>query len=477
MKTILIQSPYLKAFGPYDKVAPISFPMGLGYIAAYLIEHGFPVQIMDPENERIGFDIIRDRIQKEAPDIVGITCVTPTFSNALRIAKIVKEVSSATVILGGVHAAALPETILKGYPEFDIILIGEGEDTMLELCQHWNNKERDIGNIKGIAFRQNGSIIKTPPREWIKDIDKLPFPARHLVNMDRYRIQPHMDVGKKTATMVTSRGCPFHCIFCSAHISMGRGYRPHSPEYVIRELEHLKSRYGIEHIYFHDDTMTVNQARMKAICNLMIEKKLNMTWICLGRVDNVTEELAVLMKKAGCYGIGFGVESGDERILRNIKKGINLEQCRRAFRACKKAKIKTYATFLFGNPEETKQSIEKTINFAIELDPMYAMFYVLTPFPGSEVFNIYNENLFSASTNYDDYNILASDTPLALKSYEVSPEDLKHYISVANRRFYFRPKYILRQILNQRSWRQWKASFDGMTGVLRQIVKTKAKHP
>lgn len=477
MKILLVQSPYLKAFGPYDKVGPISFPMGLGYIAAYLEENGFPVSLIDPENERIDFEILKTRIQKESPDIVGITCVTTTFSNCLRIAQIVKEVSKATVIVGGIHASALPESILKNFPEFDIAVIGEGEKTMLELCQHWktNGKGNNLENINGIAFRKEEKIIRTSPRAWTMDIDSLPFPARHLVNMDGYRIQPHMDVGRKTATMVTSRGCPFSCTFCSAHINMGRGYRPHSPQRVIAELEHLKERYGIGHIYFHDDTITVQKKRIEEICHRMIEKKLNMSWVCLGRVNSITDEMVLLMQKAGCHGIGFGVESGEDRILKNIKKGTTTDQCRRAFKSCKKIGLKTYATFMFGNPGEDKKSIEKTIDFALELDPDIAMFYILTPFPGSEIYETYNESLFSSSTNYDDYQILVSDKPLALQSYEFTQEELKHYISLANRRFYFRPKFLLRQALKQRSWLQWKASYHGMTGVVRQIIGTNKK--
>lgn len=475
MKVLLIHSPYMKAFGPYDKVGPISFPMGLGYIAAVLLEEGFKVSLLDPENERIGFEGIRKRIREEAPDIVGISCVTPTFSNAQKVAKIVKEEIRCLIVLGGVHASALPEQTLGNYPEFDIVVIGEGEYTMRELCEAIQSDRKELDNIKGIAFRKNGRVIKTPPREWISDLDGLPFPARHLVNMEGYKIQPHMNIGKKTATMITSRGCPFNCIFCSAHINMGRGYRPHSPKRVIAEIEHLKQNYGIQHIYFHDDTITVQKDRVAEICNLLLAKKIGISWICMARVNSLSEDLAALMKKAGCYGIGFGVESGDETVLKNIKKGITLEQCRAAYRYCKKFGIRTYATLMFGNPGETKESAEKTIKFAIELDPDIAMFYVLTPFPGSEVFNMYNKKLFQASEDFDSYNILVSDNSHALCSYEFGQDELKYYVSKADKEFYLRPGYLLRRLFLQRSWREMKANIEGFWGMVTQIIKTRQK--
>jgi len=473
MKVTLIQSPYLKAFGSYDKVGPISFPMGIGYIASYLIKHGFSVSIIDPENERLDFAGLRKRIREESPDLLGISCVTPTFSNASKIAKITKEETSALVVLGGVHASSLPEATLENCPEFDLIVIGEGEKTMLELCQNIKANSKEFDTVKGVAFRENGKIIKTSPREWIRDVDSLPFPARHLVNMNGYRIQPHMGIGKKTATMITSRGCPYSCIFCSAHISMGRGYRPHSTKYIISEIGHLQQKYGIQHIYFHDDTFTVQKNRVVEICNLLLEKKMGISWICMARADTISEDLIILMKKAGCYGVGFGVESGDERILKNIKKGTTLKQCREAFKHCKKAGLKTYGTFMFGNPGEDHKSVEKTIQFAIELNPDIAMFYVLTPFPGSEIFNSYEGKLFKASADFDSYNILLSNTPHALCSYQFTSKELKHYISLANRRFYFRFNYLIRQLIRQKSFGELKASMHGLYGLVRQIVQTK----
>ena len=195
----------------------------------------------------------------------------------------------------------------------------------------------------------------------------------------------------------------------------------------------------------------------------------------MARVDSLTQDLVFLMKKAGCYGIGFGVESGNERILKNIKKGTTLQQCRNAYKYCKKAGLKTYATFMFGNPGEDRNSIEETINFAIELDPDIAIFYVLTPFPGSEVFDIYNGKLFNVSSNFDNYNIMITDAPHALCSYEFSQEELKKYISLANRRFYFRFTYLLRQFIRQKSWRQVRANIEGFLGMLKQTLLARRK--
>jgi len=474
MKVSLIKAPYLSIYEGINDVAPNSAPLGLAYMTAVLREAGHEGLLWDPENQDMTYEDVRRRLSEERPRIVGISCATAGFQNALRIARIAKEVGGSIVVLGGIHASSLPVETLEQYPEIDITVYGEGENTMMELVTAYEESgSPNLSKIRGIAYREcDGIIGKNPPRPFIHDLDVLPLPARDLLPMEKYNIPKHLAIGGRSATMITSRGCPHECIFCGMQLTLGRPYRSHSAERVAMEMETLVRDYGVKYIAFWDDTFTINRKRVVEVCNTLIERKIKVKWFALCRVDNVDLELLKLMKKAGCAAVSYGCESGDPEILKAIKKKQTVEEIRAAIKATKQAGIKCLASFMFGNPGETKETIERTIDFAVELSPDIAFFFVLTPFPGTEVYNRYQGLLFDVSPNWEDYKYVLTGGNLALKSEAFTREELIAYVHTAWRRFYLRPGYIWQQITRLRSFGEASMMLRGGLGLVRQTVLT-----
>lgn len=470
MKIILIHPPYLYIYGPDKSAAHSHFPLGLGYIASILRKNAKnEVKIFDPEAEGIGFDVLAKRLRCESPDVVGITAFTPSFASALEVARISKQHTNAKIVLGGIHASSLPDEILKNNTEFDVLVLGEGEYAMLELCRALDaDRKADLSSIKGIAYRKNGEIIKTPPQEFITDLDKLPFPARDLANLDWYKPNDFSSRGKRSASMITTRGCPYYCVHCASHLTMGRRFRAHSAGYVVGEMEMLVKDCGIEHIFLKDDTFTYDQARAKEICRGIIDKGLKFDWTCLSRVNTVSWELLKLMKEAGCFTISYGVESGDEQVLRNLKKGATLQQAREALRMTNRAGIKSQCSFMLGNPGDTKASIMKTINFACELDPLVGLFYILTPYPGTEAYQIYMKNK-PGHLPWDLF-VMSSGNPI-IELDGLDKKALKALITKAYLRFYMRPKQILRLMQKVANMKELKVYASGAFGLCKRLLR------
>jgi len=475
MKIQLINTPYLETYGSLKRIAAVYFPLGLGYIASILRENGFyEIDLFDPEAEKSNWEDIKARITSFGAQIIGLSCVTATYPAAKKIAKLVKSINRKTlVVIGGVHASALPKETVKDCPQVDLVVVGEGEYPFLEICQKLE-KKGNFNDIPGVVFRQKSKIFSTPKREFILGLDKIPFPARYLVNLDNYKTPPHMDTGEKSVTLISSRGCPAQCTFCASHVVAGRRFRPHSPEYVVREIDYLQAKYGYGYFIFEDDSFTIDKERVKKISQLLIKRKKKITWSCFGRVNTVDRSTLKLMKKAGCHLIGYGIESGDQEIRRNIKKGITEEQCKKAFELSKKAGLKTQGFFMIGNPGETEKTIEKTINFAIELDPTLAFFSPLVPYPGTEIYNNLCGVHFDPSRDWADYS--AFGDRLALRLHHIPSEKLKYYCFLANRKFYWRPLYILKRLRNLSSFAELKASFLGASVLfskkfLKQLTK------
>lgn len=469
MKVVLINTPYLYVYGRINVGRNFTFPLGLGYIAAVLRDAGHDVTLRDPEPQSLNLSGIRKKLVEESPEVVGITCATPNFGMACQIARITKQDTDAVTVLGGVHASAVPEMILNNHPEFDIIAVGEGEYTMLDLCNTYNSNIVNLDEVKGIVFRKNGLLHKTSPRPFISDVDKLPFPARDLVDLNKYRLQVHLDRGKTSTTMITSRGCPYRCTFCASHLTMGYKFRPHSPEYVVREIEHLIDNYGIELISFVDDTLTIDQERTKQICNLIIDREIDIDWFCFARVNTVSRELLELMKKAGCYCLLYGVESANKEVLKDIKKGITPNQSRKALKISNELGFKTEASFILGNPKDTRETIEETINFAIELKPVIASFNRLVPYPGTEIFEKYYRSKLETTNDNEWDNFVPKGVNVVVESKTLSKQDLQRYTVKAYSKFYLRPSQILHMLRHIESFAEFKVYFRGGFGLLRQI--------
>ncbi|MFH1053266.1 MAG: radical SAM protein [Candidatus Woesearchaeota archaeon] len=450
-----------------------NYPLGIGYIASFLRQAGHEIIFIDPEIMDMTYDDIANKIKETRPGLVCITSMTSNLHSAVKLAQIAKENTNIITVLGGIHASSLPYETMKQYKEFDVLVIREGELTMKELCSAVEKGE-NFNGVKGIMFREGDKIIKTEPRPLIDDIDSLPFPARDLVDLGKYEPPEYLKINKKSATVRTSRGCPNQCTFCAAHLSMGYKFRPNSPDYVIREIRHLKEKYGVEYIIFYDDTFTINRQRVVDICNRLIDEKLNIEFFCLARVNTIDEDLVRLMKKAGLRAFSFGVESGNQQILNNIKKGTTLEQVRKAFKIVRKVGgIRIFSSFMMGLPGETHETIKDTINFAIDLNPDKAFFFILTPFPGSEIYNEYNGKLFNVSGDWKDYKYVLTDGTLALDSNVFTKDELKNYLVMANKKFYTRPSYILGQIFKIRTYDEFLAHVKGASALFKQMMIVK----
>lgn len=481
MKTLLIKVPYMQIFEAMQKTAARYFPLGLGYISSYMKSKGHDVLILDPEMQGITEDGLYDIINREDPGIIGLSSVTPNFSLACRMAKKIKSVSDAVIVYGGIHASTFSDRIIQNHPEFDIVVYGEGEETMAELAEvirsNSYSPER-LKQIKGICFRDSGSVNKTPARRYIEDVDTFPFPDRDSIDLDVYKATGHIGVSSKVANVLTSRGCPARCTFCESFLTMGYKFRAHSAGYVLSELKQLKEKYGVEQVVFNDDTFTINYDRVKTICEGLINNNYNMKWFCFARVNTIRDiEMLRLMKAAGCVQINFGVETGDEDMMKSIKKGITLDQARKAFKLAHKAGIKTSAGFIFGFPGETRETIERTIKFAVELNPDVALFNVLVPFPGSETFQSFPElhGKIDDTDFWDSFKTASAGGDPVIELPGLTKEDLKKAIVRANKRYYMRFGYLVKQLSRIRSYYELKSNVIGAMELLQKNVRSLLK--
>jgi len=470
MKIVLISAPYFDVYGSLNVGKNHTLSLGLGYIASVLRkEGGHEVYWYDPEPLGHSEEDIKTYLKEKSPDLIGISSATPNFKGAVKIGKLAREVTSVPIVIGGVHASAVPELTLKENPDiFDIVVIGEGELTMLELCEALE-KGRGLDNIPGLGLRKNHSFYRTPQRPFITDLDSIPFPARDLVNLNLYRPQVHLYRGRKSATMITSRGCPARCSFCATQVTMGNKFRYHSAEYVVNEMEHLVKNYGIEDVILVDDTFTINKKRVIQICNLILERNIKVGWFCFVRVNDASYELFELMKKAGCFSMFFGVESADDQVLKNIKKGTTVAQAYNALKISNKLGFKTMAGFMFGNPGDNKDTIEKTINLALKLNPIIGSFNIMTPFPGTEEYTRYTKSHPGQIMNWDMF-VPKGVTPV-IELEDLTKKDLQRYIYKAYLKFYLRPFQIFRIIKNISSLAEFMVYLRGALGLFRRIFE------
>lgn len=469
MKVLFIKPPYRDVYGPIKLAAGNYFLLGLGYIAAFLRENGYAVSMLDPEAQRIDCSSLIRKIRMDSPDLIGISATTPDFANALKISELVRKNINAFILLGGIHGSSLPEHIIEEYPGiFDAICIGEGEITTLEICKFLKGEIKSLSEIKGICFRDGERIIRTQPRPFIEDLDSLPFPARDLIDLNLYRPHAFNFRRGKTVTIITSRGCPFRCIFCASKLTLGGNFRARSPDNILKEIKHLIERYNVNHILIQDDTFTFDINRAKEICRKIIEAKLKIEWFCFSQVTKIDEELLYLMKKAGCYSVGFGIESVDKEVLKFMRKPITVEASRDAIQAAKKHGLRVQAYFIFGNKGDNKETIEKTIKFACETSPILAFFNKLVAYPGTEIFKEYFRD------NYDNINwrdFVSLGINVTLSSNQLSKRQLQRLVYKANLRFYFRPLQLLRILRSIKSFDELKAYLKGGLALVLQMAK------
>ncbi|MBS7655825.1 radical SAM protein [Candidatus Bathyarchaeota archaeon] len=360
---------------------PLCQPLGLGYIGSFLILKGFSVKILDFSALGMKIDEAVLEIKKENPKILGISVSTPGYKNALKIAKEVKEGDQQIItVFGGPHVTfAIEETL--AHKEVDFVIREEGEVTMTELTESILRGFKEVNSIEGLSYRIGDRIIHNPSRPLIKDLDAIPFPIRD---------SPHLY--KIPASLITSRGCPYKCIFCSAGAMFGGSYRVRNPKNVILEVNHILNSMNPDFFFISDDTFTINPERTKKICQEF--KNLGVKWVCAARANLVNREIIKSMAESGCFLLQFGVESGSQKILNSIKKGITINQVRKGVKWCIEFGIKPVCSFMIPHPEDTHETIEETREFMKELKNygVYLFISFTTPFPGTFLYT-HAENL------------------------------------------------------------------------------------
>lgn len=399
-------------------------PIGLALLAASCEKAGHQVQILDLNiNNETKFHIAQS-------DLIGVTAITTTFNQANKILEDLKWLSCIKVI-GGVHP-----TITQSAHFVDHLVVGEGDNFLSCLSNY----------------------IVCPPK--VDDLDTLPFPAYHLLPMGKYK--PHAPHGKygKWMPMLTSRGCPYSCSFCSKAV-FGNRYRHMSPERVVEEIKHYMHIYKVKEICFYDDVFTVNQSYVIDLCQLLIP--LGIKWSCETRVNLVDPLLLKLMKDAGCYSISYGLESGSQTVLNTVSKDVSIEQNRKAIQITHDANIETIGYFMIGSPEETWQDLLQTIDFACSIPLDYAQFAIATPLPGSRLYNIWSKS--HSNSNWNDFKYDGfTESPFFDDHF--SRQELEEMKSAMYRKFYIRSKYVLQRVANLKSLNDFKIAFEGIKMLL-----------
>jgi anaerobic magnesium-protoporphyrin IX monomethyl ester cyclase len=414
----------------------------IALLAAEVRRIGQSVSILNLGIEDDPVTVLKDFLSKHHPRFAGITFATPLYPESVRIAAIIREMLPDTILVGGgVHPTSLPEETLRE-SVFDVVFIGEADENFPLFL---DTDRSQWGTIPGIAYRDNGSIFRTEPAKVVKDLDSLPFPAWDLFDLRRYRSPRITSRKNPVGSIITSRGCVHQCIYCNKNV-LGHRFRALSPERVVDEMEFtLKS--GFREIHVWDDQFATNLKRAKQICELIIRRGLKFPWNIFNgvRVTSPDDEFLSLAKRAGCYSISFGIESGNQAVLDSIKKGITLDECRRALKLMKKHGLESVTYFMIGLPNETVESLEQTIDFACELDADYAKVAILVPLPDTEVYRILDEQGRITSRDWSQYNFHLSAS--LFEHPVLSREQLSEAYYRFYRRFYFRPRYIGRRLI------------------------------
>ena len=344
-----------------------TIPLGLGYIAAILETRGFSPAILDMSVSDMQMAELENRLARINPEVVGITSMTCSFPSAVKVAKKVKHWNpKSIVVMGGVHATFMHTEILTTVPEVDIVVRYEGEFAMSELADALDKKNK-LNNVKGISFREQKRITSTPLRPRIENLDELPYPAHHLLEPS---VEEYIgNYGVRNFPVITTRGCPFGCVYCSTMAFHGRKYRTRSIPKVIDELEYLVERFKVNNISFVDDNFTMQNDRVFKLCEEMQKRSLSLEWGCSARVDQVSENLLKKMKETGCKDIFFGIESASQRVLDLVNKKFALKQAKDAVKTAEKLGIRTHCSFIIGLPGESARSLSKMMEFIDETKP------------------------------------------------------------------------------------------------------------
>jgi len=408
-------------------------------LAAVLEKNEDEVEVIDCEALAIDHKKLRAKLASLEPNMVGITSTTPTIQSALLSARMAKEAHpEVTVVLGGSHATFMDEQILGENSEVDVVVRGEGEQTLVELADAISKSNlKNLNKVAGITFRKNGKIIRTPNRPFIQNLDELPRPAYDHLPLKKYRIS-----GRAILPVITSRGCPFQCSFCVSSQMFGKTFRMRSIKNVVDEIEWLRDTHGADAFTFYDDAFTLDIERALKICEEIKKRKIGLPWDCQTRVDNVSKEVLAKMRRAGCEVVYFGVESGSQKILDAVGKKTTIQQNERAIRWAKDAGLFVIASLIIGYPSETADTLEQTLDLIRRLKPDDAYLCVATPYPGTELYRLVKEKGWRLSRDWSQYD--------TTKPVFENPSITKEKILEMRKKFvddFYSPSYILRQII------------------------------
>ncbi len=432
VKISLVNPPPLKGVYRHQ----LYLPMGLAYLAAVLEKNGHEVTMIDCPALDMDLEQLKTKLVSIEPNVVGITSMTPTIQSALLSAAAAKEVCPDTmIILGGPHATFMDKQVLTEESAVDIVVRGEGEETLLELAKNVFNS-KGFNRIDGITFRNNGQIIRTPNRPFIQNLDQLPRPAYRYFPLEKYRL-----FGRKMLPIMTSRGCPSQCSFCTTARMFGKAFRARSPKSIVDELEWLRDVHGADAFSFYDDTFTLDKKRALKICEEIKDRKIGLPWDCQTRVSQVSKELLLRMREADCQQVFFGVESGCQKILNAVRKGTTVEQNEKAIRLAKDAGLFVAVSVIIGYPGETKGMLQETIDLISKAEPDDVYICVATPYPGTELRKIVEEMGWEMSNDWGQYDTI---TPVFANPNLSSEEVRKLRTSFYNS--FYSPKYVLRHL-------------------------------
>jgi len=472
-RVLLVNYHQNRGLNPYhpesvSKVTGRFPPLGLQYLAAVLQQRDLAeIEIYDANVAQDDDETFKMRIASSRADILGFTSSTFEWLTTLQALRIARQVlPDSLIVVGGPAVGAYPRECLS-FKEVDIGVIGEGEETFAEIVSVYNDG-KPLDRINGTVSRRDDQAVVAPPRPFIQDLDSIPFPARDLIDTRAYNA---IFIRKPFATLITSRGCPFQCSFCS-RFYFGKKVRTRSASNILAEFEHCADRYDIKEFMVYDDTFGVRRDVALELCDLMIKRRHRFRWSVRTRVDCVDEVTLEKLRKAGCYKLHMGVESGSEEVLRRMKKGITLEQVKKTFKLANEAGMETVGYFMFGYPGDTLASIEKTRRLSLELDLSWADFSIATPAPRTELNDEFERSGYIDGDFWRRYTL---GEPIDKLPYFTTPEfdeaSLERILRDAFTKFYLRPSVILKKALSPQFWFEAKKSIDGALALLKMWRK------
>lgn len=456
-------------YGDFAEAGSSEPSFGLLCLAAVARQAGATVKVVEASARGLDPDSTLQEVLAFSPDCIGFTATTSGIHAVGGLAARLKTLLPRVLtVIGGCHATALPEETLETFPGFDLAVLGEGEETLREILARLVSGDRLPANIAGTAIREGAAIRRLPARPLMVNLDALPLPAWDLLEgfPGLFRPSPSRIRRWPCASIVLTRGCPNQCVFCDRSV-FGNHCRAYSPEYAVRLVRDLYDRHGVRELLIEDDTFVIVKARVREFCERIIDQKLRLSWSCLGRADRVDPDLLRLMRRAGCWQISYGIESGDPEILKSMHKRLDLDQIRQAVRWSREAGLRTKGFFIVGFPGETPASLECTRRFAcsLPLDDISVM--QMTPFPGSELYAMADQ-VGTFNRDWRQMNVI--NTVFVPRG--LTQEDLESARSQLLKEFYLRPGVLARQIGHIACHpRLWMAAMAGFRVFRRVAVR------